>query len=203
MTTTDLTYYERVACCILSTAKAVLEDHGLPIPARAEIADTGALGNPACCDALLVTRGKSKRNTAVSATNCGPQDKIVEWELRIVRTACQHQPECGTETETNCFDLDGWCPGDPFPVEHLDDACNTAGREWSRRLRAADRALLESDYFAAEIDHCLCAPELFQCDTVCDLSCSKPTEWYETEHMTGGGCAGSKIKIRTHTLGAN
>lgn len=198
--TTDLTYYERVACCILETATVLLEDTGLPVPARRAIVDTGPLGTPACCDALLVTRGKSRANLN-GRDHCGPVDKIVDWEVRIFRGACQTEPACDDPNEPTCFDLDGWCPGDPWPDQPL-DPCEPLGRAWARRLRSADRALLESQRFTTEIDACLCATELFGCETVCQMNCSTPTEWFETDHKTGGGCAGSIIKIRTHTIGA-
>lgn len=196
----DLTYYERVACCILGTASVLLEDAGLPVPARAAIVDAGQLGNPSCCEALLVTPGRSLSRLE-DGRKCGPKEKIVEWELRIFRDACTAEHECGEEGESNCFDLGGWCPGDPFP-EQPEDACTPLGREWSRRLRLADRALLESPLFAAEVDACLCAVELFGCDSICSLSCATPTEWYETARSSGGGCAGSILKFRTHTIGA-
>lgn len=199
----DLWYYGRVECCILWSAVGVLEACGLPVPARVEGVYSGQLGDPSCCDALIVTAGTSRNNPAVSATKrgCGPLDKVVEWEVRIFRDACQTEPECGDPLGSpSCVEFVG-CPGESWPAPPDLDPCDPLSRGWQQALMKADRQALESG-LAAQVDDCLCqSSAVFDCGgDGCLFVCDQPTTWLGSQRVSGGGCGGTILKFQTHTI---
>jgi hypothetical protein len=65
----------------------------------------------------------------------------------------------------------------------------------------ADRFALESA-LAHQIKCCLNADEIFEaseCEEECRFSCDE-VKWLGTERKTGGGCAGSILRIETSTM---
>ena len=194
---TDLWYYQRVACCVLAAATEALEDAGLPVPARREYVQFGQLGNPVCCDALLVSRGPSRPNL-LGRKGCAPVDRVTEWRVRIFRPVCQVEPECGATT-VDCFEIP-LCPGDPWNGGVPSDPCSPLGRAETQALLDADQAVLEHQ-LPKLIDRCMCDTGRFpNCDQGCGFGCSDPTSWLSTEAVSGGGCAGSIIKVETRTI---
>ena len=193
----DLGFYRHIQCCILDAAKTVLVSNGLPVPERSDIVYSGVLGDPNCCDALLVTIGDTTVNPKWQATGClGPQQMFVDFEVRIFRDNCPAHPVAEACTKHVDGDCGNWvpCPGEPLLIP--DDPCERQERSWQETLIAADRYALETS-LADAVKGCLCEPRCegqpcpWSCDRVLFMKSKKAT----------GACGGTIITLRVEVTG--
>ncbi len=188
--TCDLSFYAHIECCLLSAAEATLESYGLPAPGRVEGVWFGVKGDPACCDALVVSVGASR---PASQGACHPAARVIDWEVRITRSVCQTDPECGEEPADCSENL--LCPGDVWP-ETVPDGCETSGRQAQRRLLMADRTALET-HLAGQAKCCVNENRWRDCG--CQFACDEVL-WQRSEPISGGGCAGTLLRFQTSTV---
>ena len=199
----DPQFPQRVACCILESAAAILEDHGIPEPDRVEHVAHRFDVFPGCCSALLL-RVQSITNTTTGDNDCGLHQAEIRWSLQYTDCMTVRAPDETCEVESGDCRSVLRCP--PTDTPHVFDDSPCAAKTKAQETDQISSAMWAlTSLLATEVKACLCDPASVPYPTECVEQCG-PTaacQYVRLQQVTavdGGGCFGFNLELRTRHM---
>ena len=192
---------QRLACCFLDSAAALLEDHGIPVPDRVEFLQHRFDVFPGACSAMLL-RDVLTTNVTAGDNECDVSQVEINWELQVTQCMNVRDPnceDCGDQVSGDCRDRLR-CPSDePFVFES--DPCSSGSKvEETDQISSARWVLTK--LLAAEVKACLCDPGSAPYPAACVDECGPLAHCQylrlnSVSAVDGGGCAGFLMRFQS------